>query len=240
MNIDTPHPVPHVRLAVTASTSGSVLAACLADPFFRGLVGLVVCDRACGAVGVGRNAGISTEIRESESAEEFADHLARDLPRHGIDFILSFSTRFYPEWFRRKWADRIVNFHPSLLPAFPGNDAWEYVRHYGVCLAGSTVEFIHERMDAGKIIQQTCLAWDPRLPDAVMRHRLFVQQCRSVLQVTRWLAAVRIRTDGHRVVVDGARYDDAACCPALEDPEVIAFEPPAPAPHAPSGPPDRS
>ena len=83
-------------------------------------------------------------------------------------------------------------------------------------------------------------AFNPVEHDAVMRHRLFVQQCRSVLQVTRWLAAGRIRTEGHRVVVDGARYDDAACCPALEDPEVIAFEPPAPAPHAPSGPPDRS
>jgi len=118
----------------------------------------------------------------------------------------------------------LINLHSSLLPAFKGNDAWEYIAAYGARFTGSTVEFIHERMDEGKIILQTVCPWDDTQPEAVLRHRGFVQQCRALLQLARWLAEGRVRTDGCRVLVQGARFDNFEFSPALDFDDAMRFE----------------
>jgi phosphoribosylglycinamide formyltransferase-1 len=218
------------RFVVTASTDGAVLGECLKNPWLRPLIHSVVCDRACGAADKARAFGVPVVIFAEPDAEKFCGTLQGYLQSHAINFVLSFYTKFYSEKFRRAFADRVVNFHPSLLPAFKGNDAWEYVQAYGVRFAGSTVEFIHERMDEGKIILQTVCPWDDSRSAAFTRHRIFVHQCQSLLQVTRWLADGRIRTEGHRVTVSGATFGSAEFSPALDFAEALQFQCPAPLP----------
>ncbi len=217
------------RFVIVASTGGAVLGECLKSPWLRSLVHSVVCDQPCGAAAKARELGVPLVIVAEPDGEKFCAQLQDYLQSHAIDFVLSFYTKFYSDKFRRAFADRVVNFHPSLLPAFKGNDAWEYVQAYGVRFAGSTVEFVHERMDEGKIILQAVCPWDDTRPAAFTRHRIFVQQCQSVLQVTRWLADGRVRTDGHRVTVGGATFGSPEFSPALDFPEALLFNCPAPA-----------
>ena len=219
---------PLRRFVVTASSGGAVVNECLKHPSFKALVHSVVCDQTCGAAEKARAHGIPVEIFSEPNRDVFCDRLLDYLQTHGIDYVFSFYTKFYSERIRRAYVDRLVNLHPALLPAFKGNDAWEYVRTYGVRFVGSTVEFIHERMDEGKIILQTVCPWDARYPAEFTRHRIFIQQCKSLLQVAQWLADGRISTDGCRVRVRDAKFDSLEFSPALDFPDAIHFTCPAP------------
>lgn len=220
---------PTLRCVITASTGGAVVGACLENEFFRSLIHSVVCDRPCAAVDKARARGVPVVLLAEPDGERFCARLAEYLAEHRIDYVFSFYTLFYSETFRRAFPDRVINLHPSLLPAFKGNEAWEYVRAYGVRFAGSTVEFIYERMDEGKIILQAVCPWDANRPEAWTRHRVFVQQCQSLLQVAHWLAEGRVSTAGCRVRVRDARFDSAEFSPALDWPEAMKFSRSAPA-----------
>ena len=219
---------PLRRFVITASTDGAVIGECLKNPLFKSLIHSVVCDQACGTAQKARDHGVPVVIFSEHDSEKFCNQLLGYLQAHGIDYVFSFYTKFYSEKIRRAYVDRLVNLHPSLLPAFKGNDAWEYVQAYGVRFAGSTVEFIHERMDEGKIILQTVCPWDAGRSPEFTRHRIFVQQCKSLLQVASWLADGRISTDGCRVVVSEAGFDSSEFSPALDSSDAIRFTCPTP------------
>jgi len=194
---------------------------CLKRPGFKSLIHSVVCDQVCGAINVARNHGLPVEVFSHSEAGPFCDELLDYTLKHEINYIFSFYTKFYSEAFRSAFPDRIVNLHPTLLPAFKGNDAWEYVQAYGIRFAGSTVEFIYERMDEGKIILQTSCPWDANRAPSFTRHRIFVQQCQSLIQVAEWLNAGRITTQGCQVQVKDARFDSHEFSPALDSIEAI-------------------
>jgi phosphoribosylglycinamide formyltransferase 1 len=219
---------PTLRCVITASSGGAVMNECLKNFLFKSLIHSVVCDQACGAAEKARAHGVPVEIFSGSNSGKFCDQLLDYLQAHKIDYVFSFYTCFYTEPLRRAFVDRLVNLHPTLLPAFKGNNAWEYVQAYGVRFIGSTVEFIHERMDEGKIILQTACPWDANQPPEFTRHRVFIQQCKSLLQVARWLAEGRISTDGCRVAVRDARFDSGEFSPALDFSEAIHFKCPTP------------
>jgi phosphoribosylglycinamide formyltransferase-1 len=83
-------------------------------------------------------------------------------------------------------------------------------------------------MDEGKIILQSVLPWDANRPESWMRHRLFIQQCQSLLQVARWLSEGRVSVDGCRVLVHDASFNSFQFSPALDYPEAIHFTRPDP------------
>jgi phosphoribosylglycinamide formyltransferase-1 len=201
---------------------------CLNNPWFKSLIHSVICDQACGAAEKARAHGLPVVIFPEHDSEKFCNQLLDYLQAHGIEYVFSFYTKFYSEKIRRAYADRLVNLHPTLLPAFKGNDAWEYVQAYGVRFAGSTVEFIHERMDEGKIILQSVCPFDANRRTEFTRHRIFVQQCQSLLQVAKWLSEGRITTNGCRVTVSGARFDSSEFSPALDSSGAIHFTCPTP------------
>ena len=202
---------------------------CLRNPRFKALIQAVICDQPCHAAEKARAHNVLVEVFAEPDSERFCSQLLDYLQACQIDYVFSFYTKFFSETIRRAYVDRLVNCHPSLLPAFKGNDAWEYVQAYGVRFFGSTVEFIHERMDEGKIILQSVCPWDANRPVAFNRHRIFVQQCQSLLQVAQWLAEGRITTNGCRVIVQRARFDSQEFAPALDDPNAIQFTCPTPA-----------
>jgi len=216
------------RCMITASTGGAVMDECLNNPWFKSLIHSVICDQACGAAEKARAHGVPAVIFSEHDSEGFCDQLLDYLQAHEIDYVFSFYTKYYSEKIRRAYVDRLVNLHPALLPAFKGNDAWEYVQTYGVRFAGSTVEFIHERMDEGKIILQSVCPWDANQSPEFTRHRIFLQQCKSLLQVAAWLVEGRISTQGCRVTVSGARFDSSEFSPALDSSDAIHFTCPTP------------
>src|SRR2546427_1284517 len=81
------------------------------------------------------------------------------LKQHGVDLIcLAGYMRLLSPWFVQQFPRRILNIHPSLLPAFPGLETQEQAFAYGVKIAGCTVHFVDEELDHGPIIVQKAIA----------------------------------------------------------------------------------
>jgi phosphoribosylglycinamide formyltransferase-1 len=172
--------------------------------------------------------GIPTTIVPNVAVDQFCLELLKLFDEKGIDYVFSFYTDFYSAEFREVYQDRILNFHPSLLPAFKGMDGFGDTVRYPARFVGNTVELIADVMDEGKIVMQTACAFDPGAPVVHTRHQVFVQQCKALLQVARWLQEGRIKVEGRRVDVIGARYDCASFSPALENGEIVQWSPPDP------------
>lgn len=218
-----------LRFAIVASTAGSVMNQVLGNGFFREHCQSVITDRECPAAEKARQHGVSTESFLEDDIDRFCDRLHEHLVAAEIDYVFTYYTRFYSQSLRDAFKDRIINFHPSVLPAFKGMDGFGDSVAYHARYVGNTVEFIDQKMDEGKIIMQTVCPLDTTVPLAVMRHRLFVQQCKSLLQVARWLTEDRIVVDGRRVEIVGAKFSDPSFSPQLDFESAQELEIPMPA-----------
>jgi phosphoribosylglycinamide formyltransferase-1 len=217
-----------MRSVIVASAGGSVANVALSNAFFARSVSAVVADRKCGALERAADHGVATVLLRERDKLAFCNRLLEYLLQHDIEYVFSFYTRLFVGAILDVYQDRIINFHPSLLPAFKGLDGFGEAVRFGARFVGSTVHFIDAEMDEGKIIQQTILPLGPHAPLELIRHRLFVQQCKSLLQVARWLADDRLRISGDSVVVLDARYDDAEFSPALDFEDAIDLDVPQP------------
>jgi phosphoribosylglycinamide formyltransferase-1 len=155
-----------VRTAVLISGRGSNLAALIdacTHPGARAEIALVISSRA-DAAGLqhARTAGIPAETvdpRRLEAREEFDRYLSRMLELNDIKLVcLAGFMRVLSGWFTELWRDRLLNIHPSLLPAFPGLDTHRRALAAGVRFSGCTVHFVRPEVDAGPIIVQGVVA----------------------------------------------------------------------------------
>lgn len=151
------------RLAVLVSGSGTNLQALLdriaADPDFGAKVVVVASDRS-DAHGLVRaaEAGIPTVAAPIEAHPDrtaWEADLATQVAHHGPDVVvLAGFMRILSGAFLSRWPDRVVNTHPSLLPAFRGAHAVRDALEYGVQVTGSTVHLVDEQVDHGPIVAQ--------------------------------------------------------------------------------------
>ena len=180
-----------MRIGVLASGGGSNLEAILA----AGLpVAVVVVDRPCGAVEVASRAGVAVEVVERGPLSgfdrtAFTHRVVDALEGHGVGLVpmAGFMTILEKPVFDA-FPDRVLNTHPSLLPAFPGAHAVEEALAAGVKVTGCTVHIATEEVDRGPILAQEAV---PVLPgDTVetlhgrikaVEHRIYPEVIRSLL-----------------------------------------------------------
>jgi phosphoribosylglycinamide formyltransferase-1 len=92
---------------------------------------------------------------KGKSREEHDREIVASLKEHKVDLVcLAGYMRLLSPWFVQQFPRRILNIHPSLLPAFPGLEAQEQAFAYGVKVSGCTVHFVDEELDHGAIIVQ--------------------------------------------------------------------------------------
>ena len=207
-----------LKCAVLISGRGSNLQALLdacAEPVFPAEIVAVVSNRA-DARGLerARAAGIATQMidhREFENREAFDAALDDALRGMGAEFLcLAGFMRLLGAAFVAAWSDRILNIHPSLLPAFKGLDSHEQALAAGVRLAGCTVHFVRAELDDGPIVVQAAV---PVLPDDDAQRlaaRVLEAEHRCYPLALRLVAEGRARIQGARVVLDGASSADHA------------------------------
>jgi phosphoribosylglycinamide formyltransferase-1 len=104
----------------------------------------------------------------------------------------------------RRFPDRILNIHPSLLPAFPGAHAVPQALAHGVRLSGVTVHFVDEEVDRGPIIWQVSVPVLSEDDEGSLHARIQAQEHRLYPLVVEALAADRLRVEGRRVHWEGA------------------------------------
>ncbi len=157
------------RVAILISGRGSnmrALIAAAAAPDYPAQIVLVLSNvETAAGLEFAREAGIATKVISHKvfaSREEFDAAVDKVLRAAQVDLIcLAGFMRIQSEGFVRAWEGRILNIHPSLLPAFPGTKVHEQVLAAGVTTSGCTVHFVVPQLDAGPVIAQATV---PVLP----------------------------------------------------------------------------
>jgi phosphoribosylglycinamide formyltransferase-1 len=121
-------------------------------------IAIVISNRAdAGGIDTAKRLGLEALVIPSKgkTREDHDREVVAALQQHKVDLVcLAGYMRLLSPWFVRQFPHRILNIHPSLLPAFPGLEAQQQAFAYGVKVAGCTVHFVDEELDHGAIIVQ--------------------------------------------------------------------------------------
>ena len=146
--------------------------------------------------------GLSTALFISKGRKR-ADHdadVATCLQKHGVDLvILAGYMRLLSPEFIAAFRDRILNIHPSLLPAFPGLDAQQQAFDYGCSIAGCTVHFVDEHLDHGVIVLQRSIPVLESDDAHTLSERILIEEHIAYSE-----AIARVLSDDYRI--EGRRY----------------------------------
>ncbi len=131
-------------------------------------------------------------------AEQDAEFIAR-LREHEVELVcLAGYMRLLSPAFIQAFPQRILNIHPSLLPAFPGLDAQKQALHYGVRQAGCTVHFVDEELDHGVIVSQVAVPVLPGDDEVDLATRILEQEHQLYPQAVTQVLAGGWRIEGRR------------------------------------------
>ena len=183
-------------IAVFASGTGTnfeAIACACEDGRIPARVALMVCDRP-GAQVVERAArhGIPSFVfspRDYSGKEEFEREIVRRLDEAGVELVcLAGYMRIVGSVLLGAYRGRIINIHPSLLPAFKGAHAVEDAVAYGVKVFGITIHYVDETLDGGRIIAQRAFPYEGDDPAEVHRlgqvieHRLYIETIAKLIK----------------------------------------------------------
>ncbi len=207
-----------MRLGVLISGRGSNLQALIdacRDPAYPAEIACVISNRP-GAKGLqrARRAGLGARVidhGEYAGRAPFEAAVTEVLAAADVELVcLAGFMRVLTEAFTERWPDRILNIHPSLLPAFPGLDTHRRALDAGVRFAGCTVHFVRPRLDDGPIIVQAVVpVRADDTPDSLAA-RVLRQEHRVYPLAVRLIAEGRARIAHGRVAIDRALAPDGA------------------------------
>ena len=201
-----------LKIAILISGRGSnmeaLLAACrgggvAADPV------LVLSNRAEAAgLAIAEAAGVPTRVIQHRSFGEraaFDAALDAALRDAGAELVcLAGFMRLLTKGFVDAWRDRMINIHPSLLPAFPGLDTHRRALAAGVKFAGCTVHYVRFETDTGPIVAQAAVPVLAGDDEASLAARVLEAEHRLYPLALGLIAADKVRVEGERAVVDAA------------------------------------
>lgn len=214
-----------LRLGVLISGRGSNLQALIdacRDPAFPAEIALVISNRAdAGGLERAAAADLPTAVilhRDFADRAAFDAALDAKLAEAGVGLVcLAGFMRLLTAGFVERWRDRMINIHPSLLPAFKGLDTHERVLAAGVRFTGCTVHFVRAEMDDGPIIVQAAVPVlendDPhRLADRVLEaeHRCYPLAVRLIAEGRAQVEDGRVRIAGNAATAGAMAINPAA------------------------------
>lgn len=208
-----------LKLGVLASGRGSNLQAII-DNIEKGLLSaelaVVISDQA-GAFALerARKHGIPAVPVSAkgfkDKREEYDALLAKELQKRGVDIVcLAGFMRIITPVLIKAFPNRILNIHPSLLPAFPGLHVQKKALDYGVKFSGCTVHFVDEGMDTGPVIIQAVVPVLDNDTEDSLSERILKQEHKIYSRAVQLLAEGKLKVEGRRVIVsdEGKRGED--------------------------------
>jgi len=165
----------------------------------------VVVSNVPDAAGLQRAAawGIPTAVVDHRTIKPRAEHERRVvelLEQHRVDLVcLAGYMRLLTPYMVRRFPQRILNIHPSLLPAFPGLHAQRQALEYGVKATGCTVHFVDEQCDHGPIVLQATVPVHDDDDDETLAARILEQEHRIYPEAVRLFFEGRVDVRGRRV-----------------------------------------
>jgi phosphoribosylglycinamide formyltransferase-1 len=151
-----------------------------------------------------RALGIEARVISSKGLEREAyDKLVvAALQEKRVDLVcLAGYMRLLSPQFVAAFHNRILNIHPSLLPAFPGMEAQRQALEHGAKFSGSTVHFVDENLDAGPIVLQACVPIEDSDTPETLSERILREEHRIYAEAVRIVLEGRFRIEGRRVLI---------------------------------------
>ena len=178
-NIDAGR-IPEARIAVVISNRADAPGIEIARQ--RGLTALVI-------------------LSKGKEREQHDGEIVAALKQHQVDLIcLAGYMRLLSPWFVRQFPQRILNIHPSLLPAFPGLEAQQQAFAYGVKVSGCTVHFVDEELDHGAIIVQKTVPVLDSDDEHTLAERILEQEHIAYSEAIRIVLEGKFEIAGRRLV----------------------------------------
>jgi len=198
-----------LRVGVLASGRGSNLQALLdagARADYPARVVVVVSDREdARALARARAAGVSSLFVNPKDHGDRAAYdavLTKTLEHHEVGLVcLAGFMRILSPVFVRAWQGRLMNIHPSLLPAFPGLHAQRQALDHGVRIAGATVHFVDEGVDTGPIVLQAAVPVEATDTEETLAARILIEEHRIYPEAVRLFAEGRLHVTGRQVSI---------------------------------------
>ena len=190
------------KIGVLISGRGSNLAALMAAteaPDYPARIVLVISNNA-EAVGLQRaaEAGIATSVipHQGRTRERFDRELDAELRRAGVEIVcLAGFMRILSDWFAREWEGKLINIHPSLLPAYKGTRVHERVIEAGDVLSGASVHFVVPELDAGPVIAQASVPVHPGDSPDILAARVLAVEHQLYPAALRLLAEGKVKLE---------------------------------------------
>jgi phosphoribosylglycinamide formyltransferase-1 len=194
------------RLGVLISGRGSNLQAIIdavTDGRLDAAIVVVISNRAgAGGVDRARAAGIETVVLEHGafgSREDYDAALVAELRRREVSLVcLAGFMRLLSPSFVQAFPNRVLNIHPSLLPAFPGLHGQDQAWRHGVKVAGASVHIVTPELDAGPIVSQATVAVEDSDTSDSLAAKILVEEHRIYPEAIGVVLAGRWRIDGRR------------------------------------------
>jgi phosphoribosylglycinamide formyltransferase-1 len=196
------------RLGVLLSGRGSNFLA-IADAIAMGrltnaTIAVVISNRRdAPGIAAARSSGFATEViepRGRKRAEHDAEIIA-SLKTHQVELVcLAGYMRLLSPEFVRAFPQRILNIHPSLLPAFPGLEAQRQALDYGVAVSGCTVHFVDEELDHGVIVLQKAVPVLAEDDEHTLAERILAQEHVAYAEAIKRVISGKYRFAGRRYV----------------------------------------
>lgn len=199
-----------LRLGVLASGGGTNLQAiiehCRRGELAAEIVLVLSNKPQAGALARARRAGIPVAVvehRDHSDRESFDRAMVTALRESQVDLVvLAGFMRILTPVFLDAFPRRIMNIHPSLLPAFPGINAQRQALEYGVKIAGCTVHFVDRGVDTGPIVIQAAVPVLDGDDENSLAARILTQEHRIYPRAIQLFAQGRLRFEGRRVSID--------------------------------------
>ncbi|HYK18532.1 MAG TPA: phosphoribosylglycinamide formyltransferase [Bryobacteraceae bacterium] len=195
------------RLGILLSGRGSnfeAIARRIAAGTLAAEISVVISNRPeARGLEIARERGLPTRVILSRGIEreEYDRGMVAELRARGVELVClaGFMRLLSPE-FCRAFPMRILNIHPSLLPAFPGLDAQKQALEHGVKITGCTVHFVDEKLDAGPIVLQAAVPVEDRDTVDTLSARILKEEHRIYSEAIRLVLSGRWRINGRRVL----------------------------------------
>jgi phosphoribosylglycinamide formyltransferase-1 len=152
-----------------------------------------------------RQLGLPVAVLPSQGIKrlEHDQQVVATLQQAGVELvILAGYLRLLSPWFVQQFPGKILNIHPSLLPAFPGLEAQRQALEYGVQFSGCTVHFVDEHLDHGTIILQKVVPVLPTDDEHALAERILIQEHIAYSEAIALVASGAYRIEGRRVLAN--------------------------------------
>ncbi len=221
---------PMKRLLILISGRGSnmsaIVDACRDERWDARVVAVIASRPDAAGLAWAASAGVPTDIVEAgrfTDRSAFEDALAAVIDVHTPDWIvLAGFMRVLGAGFVSRYAGRIVNIHPSLLPAFTGLHTHRRALEAGVKVHGATVHLVDAELDAGPIIAQAVVPVLEGDDEASLAARVLAAEHRLYPTVLRWLVEGRVVVHGRRVALLAPAGEGAATAPPWPEQVLVA------------------